>query len=92
MLYTLIWHTMVQYLLVEGGKNTSILAGMQWAYFRKMGRYCHSQIFSQTTSVHDYYKNKNMQQIYGYNIFPVVQDQIRYDGETNPSTLWMWQP
>ena len=25
-----------------------------------------------------------MQQIYEYNVFPVVQDQIRYDGETNP--------
>ena len=33
-----------------------------------------------------------MQQIYGYNIFAVVQDQIRYDGETNPPTLGMWQP
>ena len=34
--------------------------------------------------VHDYYKNKSMQQIYEYNVFPVVQDQIRYNGETNP--------
>ena len=42
--------------------------------------------------VHDYYWNKSMQQIYGYNIFPVVQDQIRYDGETNPPTLGMQQP
>ena len=32
--------------------------------------------------VHDYYMNKSMQQIHGHNIFPVVQDQIRYDGET----------
>ena len=38
--------------------------------------------------VHDYYKNKSMQQIYEYNVFPVVQDQIRYDGETNPQQLW----
>ena len=36
--------------------------------------------------VHDYYKNKSMQQIYEYNVFPVVQDQIRYDGQTNPPT------
>ena len=28
-----------------------------------------------------------MRHLYGYNIFPVVQDQIRYDGETNPPTL-----
>ena len=26
--------------------------------------------------VHDYYRNKSMQQIYGCNIFPVVQDQV----------------
>ena len=32
--------------------------------------------------VHGYYRNKCMQQIYGNNIFPIVQDQIRYDGET----------
>ena len=38
--------------------------------------------------VHDYYKNKSMQQIYEYNVFPVVQDQIRYNGETNPQQLW----
>ena len=37
--------------------------------------------------VHDYYRNKSIQQIYGYKILPVVQDQIEYDGETNPPTL-----
>ena len=42
--------------------------------------------------VHDYYRNKSMQQIYGYNIFPVVQDQIRYDGKINPPALGTWQP
>ena len=42
--------------------------------------------------VHDYYRNKSMQQIYGCNIFPVVQDQIRCDGETNPPTLGIQQP
>ena len=40
--------------------------------------------------VHEY--NKSMQQIYEYNIFPVVQDQIRYDGETNPPMLGSRQP
>ena len=29
---------------------------------------------------------------YEYNIFPVVQDQIRYDGETYPPTLGSRQP
>ena len=42
--------------------------------------------------VHDYYKNKSMQQIYEYNVFPVVQDQIRYNGETNPPTVVARQP
>ena len=37
--------------------------------------------------VHDYYKNKSMQQIYEYNVFSVVQDQIRHIGETNPPTV-----
>ena len=38
--------------------------------------------------VHDYYRNKSMHHIYGYSIFPVVQDQIRYNGETNPPKFW----
>ena len=42
--------------------------------------------------VHDYYKNKSMKQIYEYNVFPVVQDQIRYNGETNPPTVAARQP
>ena len=42
--------------------------------------------------VHDFYRNESIQQIYGYNIFPVVQDQIRYDGETDPPTLGTQQP
>ena len=33
-----------------------------------------------------------MQQIYGCNVFPVVYDQIRYYGETNPPTLGIWLP
>ena len=37
--------------------------------------------------VHDYYSNKSMQQICEHTIFPVVQDQIRYDGQTHPPTL-----
>ena len=60
------------------------------AYFRKW----EDMSFPDTLQVHvhDYYRNKSMQQIYGYNIFPVVQDQIRYDGETNPPVLGIWQP
>ena len=66
-----------------------IPAGMPWLTAGN-GKICHSQILKE--HVHDYYQNKSMQQIYGYNIFPVVQDQIRYDGETNPPTLGMQQP
>ena len=42
--------------------------------------------------VHEYYRNKSMQQIYEDNIFSVVQDQIRYDGQTNPQMLGARQP
>ena len=42
--------------------------------------------------VYDFYRNESIQQIYGYNIFPVVQDQIRYDGETDPPTLGTQEP
>ena len=52
------------------------------AYLRKWEDMSFPDILDQ--HVHDYYKNKSMQQIYEYNVFPVVQDQIRYDGETNP--------
>ena len=38
--------------------------------------------------VHDYHKNKSMQQIYEYNVFPVVQDQIRYNGQANHPYSW----
>ena len=41
--------------------------------------------------VHDYYKNKSMQQIYAYNMFPLIH-QFRYDGETNLTTLGTQQP
>ena len=60
------------------------------AYFRK----CKDMSFPDILQVHmhDYCRNKSMQQIYGYNIFPIVQDQIRYNGETNPPTLGIWQP
>ena len=47
------------------------------AYFRKWEDMSFLDILQQ--HVHDYYRNKSMQQIYGYNIFPLVQDQIRYD-------------
>ena len=33
--------------------------------------------------VHDYYQFKRLQQIYDNNIFPVIQDQIQYDGKTH---------
>ena len=50
------------------------------AYLRKWEDMSFPAILDQ--DVHDYYKNKSMQQIYEYNVFPVVQDQIRYNGET----------
>ena len=55
------------------------------AYFRKWEDMSFPALLE--NHVHDYYKNKNMQQIYEYNVFPVVQDQIRYDGQTNPLTV-----
>ena len=45
------------------------------AYFRKWEDMSFMDFLQQ--HVHDYYRNKSMQQIYGYNIFPAVQDQIR---------------
>ena len=60
------------------------------AYFRKWEAMPFLDIIQQ--HVHDYYRSRSMQQIYGYNISPVVQDQIRYDGETNPPTLGTRQP
>ena len=60
------------------------------AYFRKWEDLSFPHILQK--HVHDYYRNKSMQQMYGYNIFSVVQDQIMYDGETNPSTLELQQP
>ena len=51
------------------------------AYFRKWEDMSFPDILHK--QVHEYYKNRSMQQIYEYNVFPVVQDQIRYDGETN---------
>ena len=60
------------------------------AYFRKWEDMSFPDIFQE--HVHDYYRNKSMKQIYGYNIFPVLQDQIRYDGETNPPTLGIQHP
>ena len=53
---------------------------------QEMGRYVIPRY--SPGNVHDYYRNKSMQQIYGYNIFPEVQDQIRYDGKTNPHQCW----
>ena len=51
------------------------------AYFKKGEDMSYPDILH--LHVHDYYKNKSMQQIYGCVIFPVVQDQIRYNDETN---------
>ena len=59
-------------------------------YFRQWEDMSFLDILQQ--HVHGYYRNKNIQQIHGYNIFPVVQDLIRYDGETNPPTLGAQQP
>ena len=55
------------------------------AYLRKWEDMSFPAILDQ--HVHDYYKNKSMQQIYEYNVFPVVQDQIRYNGETNSPSV-----
>ena len=60
------------------------------AYFRKWEDMSFPGILDQ--HVHDYYKNKSMQQIYEYNVFPVVQDQTRYNGETNPPMVVARQP
>ena len=60
------------------------------AYFRKWEDMSFPDTLDQ--HVHDHYKNKSMQQIYEYNVFPVVQDQIRYDGETNPPLVVARQP
>ena len=53
------------------------------AYFRKWEDMSFQDILWE--QVHDYYRNKSMQQIHGYNFSPVAQDQIRYDGETSPT-------
>ena len=55
------------------------------AYFREW----ENMSFLDVLQVHvqDYYKDKSMQQIYACNIFPIVQDQIRYKSKTNPPTL-----
>ena len=37
--------------------------------------------------VHDYYQFKKLQQIYDNNIFPVIQDQIQYDGKPHPPSV-----
>ena len=55
------------------------------AYFRKWENRSFPDILQQ--HVHEYYRNKSMQQIYEYTISPVVQDQIRYDGQANPPNL-----
>ena len=61
------------------------------AYFRRWEDMSFLDFLQQ--HVHDYYINKSMQQIHGHNIFPVVQDQIRYGGETNPdAATWTTQP
>ena len=52
------------------------------AYFRKWEDMSFPDILQQ--DVHDYYWNKIIQQIYEHNIFPIVQDQIRYERESNP--------
>ena len=56
------------------------------AYFRKLEDMSFPAILEK--HVHAYYKNKSMQQIYEYNVFPVVQDQIRYNGQTNHPYSW----
>ena len=60
------------------------------AYFRKWEDMSFPDILQQ--HVQDYYRNTSMQQIYEHTIFPVVQDQIRYDGQTHPPTLGARQP
>ena len=60
------------------------------AYFRKWEDMSFPDILQQ--HVHDYYRNKSMQQVYEHTIFCVVQDQIRYDGQTHPLTLGARQP
>ena len=43
-------------------------------YFRKWEDMSFPDILQE--HVHDYFRNKSIQQIYGHNIFPIVQDQI----------------
>ena len=40
--------------------------------------------------VHDFYQFERLQQVYDNNIFPVIQDQIWYDGITQPH-VWKKQ-
>ena len=41
--------------------------------------------------VYDYYQFERLQQIYDNNVFPVIQDQIQYDGITHPPSVWKEQ-
>ena len=41
--------------------------------------------------VPDYYWFERLQQIYDNNIFPVIQDQIQYNGITHPPNVWKKQ-
>ena len=38
--------------------------------------------------VHNYYRYKSLQEIYENNIFPIIQDQIQYNGKTKPPGVW----
>ena len=55
------------------------------AYFRKWEDMSFLDILQQ--HVNECHRNQSMQQIYEYNILPVVQDKIRHDRETNPPML-----
>ena len=41
--------------------------------------------------MHDYYQFERLQQIYDKHIFPVIQDQIWYNGIIHPPHVWKKQ-
>ena len=79
-----------RHILVEGGSNISICEGMSWLILENE-KICHSQIFSNNMCM-TIAGTRACNRYIDTNFFPVIQDQIRYDGETNQPTLGAWQP
>ena len=56
------------------------------AYFQKWEELSFPRILQHL--VHSWYWYKSLHEIYENNIFPVVQDQMQYDGITKPLVVW----